>query len=103
MSSARISPTAHYTCEVWVRNGLSDPAFATREGSTLHKLLLPLNAGSRALGGPTIDGMLLARHRLIDHLLETEIEAGTVTQVIEVAAGLSPRGWRMSRRYPALR
>ena len=103
MSSARISPTAHYTCEVWVQNGLSDPAFATREGAALHKILAPLNFGSRALGGPTIDGMLLARHRLIDHLLETEIEAGTITQVIEVAAGLSPRGWRMTRRYPDLR
>jgi O-methyltransferase involved in polyketide biosynthesis len=103
MSSARISPTAHYTCQVWLQNGLSDPAFATREGATLHKLLRPLNAGSRALGGPTIDGMLLARHRLIDHLLETEIEAGVIGQVIEVAAGLSPRGWRMTRQYPELR
>jgi O-methyltransferase involved in polyketide biosynthesis len=103
MSSARISPTAHYTCQVWLRNGLSDPAFATREGEALHKILWPLNASSRALGGPTIDGALLARHRLIDHLLEKEIEAGAVGQVIEVAAGLSPRGWRMTRTYPELR
>jgi O-methyltransferase involved in polyketide biosynthesis len=103
MSSARISPTAHYTCQVWLRNGLSDPAFATREGKRLHTILSPLNAGSRALGGPTIDGMLLARHRLIDHLLETEIAAGTVGQVIEIAAGLSPRGWRMTRLHPELR
>jgi O-methyltransferase involved in polyketide biosynthesis len=102
-SSARISPTAHYTGQVWFKNGLSDPAFATAEGERLHKLLWALNAGSRALGGPTIDGMLLARHRLIDHLLETAIEAGEVRQVIEVAAGLSPRGWRMTRRYPELR
>lgn len=103
MSSARISPTAHYTGQVWFMNGLSDPAFATREGERLHKILAPLNAGSRAFGGPTLDGMLLARHRLIDHLLETAIEAGTIGQVIEVAAGLSPRGWRMSRHYPDLR
>lgn len=102
-SSARISPTAHYTCQVWLRNGLSDPAFATREGERLHKILGPLNAGSRAFGGPTLDGMLLARHRLIDHLLVAAIDAGAVGQVIEVAAGLSPRGWRMSRRFPELR
>lgn len=102
-SSARISPTAHYTCQVWLRNGLSDPAFATIEGERLHKILGPLNAGSRAFGGPTIDGMLLARHRLIDHLLVAAIDAGVVGQVIEVAAGLSPRGWRMSRRFPELR
>lgn len=102
-TSARISPTAHYTGQVWVRHGLSDPAFATREGARLHRLLSPIMAGSRALGGPTIDAMLLGRHRLIDHLLTEAIEAGEVTQVIEVAAGLSPRGWRMTRRYPALR
>jgi O-methyltransferase involved in polyketide biosynthesis len=103
MSSARISPTAHYTGQVWLRHGLADPAFATREGRALHRLLAPLNAGSRALGGPTLDGMLLARHRLIDHLLEAAIAAGEIGQVVEIAAGLSPRGWRMSRAHPALR
>ncbi len=103
MSSARISPTAHYTGRVWLQHGLSDPAFATTEGARLHKLLAPLNAGSRVLGGPTLDGMLLARHRVIDHLLMRAIAAGEVGQVIEVAAGLSPRGWRMSRRFPELR
>lgn len=102
-SSARISPTAHYTCQVWVRHGLSDPAFTTRQGERLHRLLAPFNAGSRALGGWTLDGMLVARHRTIDHLLEAAIGAGEVEQVIEVAAGLSPRGWRMTRQYPELR
>ncbi|MCB9572374.1 MAG: class I SAM-dependent methyltransferase [Kofleriaceae bacterium] len=103
MSSARISPTAHYTGAVWLRHGLSDPAFATREGRRLHRLLVPLNTGARVLGGPSIDGMLLARHRLIDHLLMTAIERGEIGQVIEVAAGLSPRGWRMSRRFRHVR
>lgn len=103
MSSARISPTAHYTCQVWLRNGLSDPAFGTTEGERLYKLLSPINAGSRALGGPTLEGMLLARHRLIDHLLESAIDAGAIGQVVEVACGLSPRGWRMTRNRPDLR
>ena len=57
MSSARISPTAHYTCEVWVQNGMSDPAFATKEGARLHKMLWPLNAASRAFGRT---GLLMA-------------------------------------------
>ncbi len=100
---SRISPTAHYTGHVWLKNGLSDPAFATREGERLHMVLAPFMASSRALGGPTIDEMLLARHHLIDQLLERAIEDRTVVQVIEVAAGLSPRGWRMTRRYPQLR
>jgi len=103
MTSARISPTAHYTCQVWLRHGLSDPAFGTTEGERLFKILAPINAGSRALGGPTLEGMLLARHRLIDHLLTAAIDAGAIGQVIEVACGLSPRGWRMTRRYPELR
>ena len=32
-------------------------------------------------------------------LLERAIEAGGVTQVIELACGLSPRGWRFANRY----
>src|SRR5581483_12014065 len=54
---------------------------------------------SRALGGPTLEQYLLARHRAIDALLEQAIERDGVSQVIEVAAGLSPRGWRFARRY----
>jgi len=103
MTSARISPTAHYTGQVWLRHGLSDPAFGTTEGERLFKLLVPINAGSRALGGPTLEGMLLARHRLIDHLLTAAITAGAIGQVIEVACGLSPRGWRMTRAHQDLR
>lgn len=96
--SGAISPTAHYTGETWVRNGLSHPQLATWEGRALHRALaLPL-AASRALGGPTLEGLLLARHRIIDALLEDLIEGG-VTQVVEVACGMSPRGWRFSERY----
>jgi O-methyltransferase involved in polyketide biosynthesis len=84
---------------VWRRNGLSHPAFATAEGRRAYLALEPMMAGSRALGGPTLERNLLARHRLIDHLLERAIENGRVAQVLEIAAGLSPRGWRFARRY----
>lgn len=94
-----ISPTAHYTGHAWVRNELSHPELATWEGRVLFEALGPPMALSRALGGPTLEGALLARHRLIDHLLEGAIEAGNVRQVIEPAAGMSPRGWRFSERY----
>jgi O-methyltransferase involved in polyketide biosynthesis len=97
--SESISPTAHYTGYVWFANGLSHPAFATRTGRMLHRALRPANAAARAIGQPTLDGMLLARHRVIDHLLERAIAAGRVSQVIEVAAGLSPRGWRFAERH----
>lgn len=99
MSSDRISPTAHYTGYVWARNGLSHPELATLEGRVLFDALQPAMLASRATGGPTLESYLLARHRAIDALLERAIDAGEVSQVIEVAAGLSPRGWRFVRRY----
>ena len=96
--SGAVSPTAHYTGETWVRNGLSHPQLATWQGRVLHRgLALPL-AASRTLGGPTLDGLLLARHRIIDSILD-ELIRGGIGQVIEVACGMSPRGWRFSERF----
>jgi O-methyltransferase involved in polyketide biosynthesis len=94
-----ISPTAHYTGYVWFRNGLSHPRLATREGRVLFEALQPAMRVSAAVGGPSLEAYLLARHRAIDSLLEQAIERDGVTQVIEVAAGLSPRGWRLHTRY----
>jgi O-methyltransferase involved in polyketide biosynthesis len=96
--SGAISPTAHYTGETWVRNGLSHPRLATWQGRFLHGTLVLPNAVSRMLGGPSLEGLLLARHRIIDALLEEAIRGG-VSQVIEAACGMSPRGWRFSERY----
>ena len=96
--SGAVSPTAHYTGETWVRNGLSHPELATWQGRALHRALALPIAASRTLGGPTLEGLLLARHRIIDSLLEEQIEGG-VSQVIEAACGMSPRGWRFSQRY----
>jgi len=96
--SAAVSPTAHYTGETWVRNGLSHPRLATWQGRALHLgSALPL-AVSKKLGGPTLDGTLLARHRIIDSILDERIRGG-VSQVVEVACGMSPRGWRFTERF----
>jgi O-methyltransferase involved in polyketide biosynthesis len=96
--SGAVSPTAHYTGQTWVGNGLSHPELATWQGRALHgALALPI-AGSRALGGPTLDGPLLARHRIIDALLADHVRDG-VRQVVEIACGMSPRGWRFSERF----
>lgn len=102
LPSSWISPTAHYTGHVWWRNGLSHPAFRTGTGRAFFAALEPLNRLSRLTGGPTLEAMLLARHRVIDHLLETAIAAGEIAQVLEVAAGLSPRGHRFCERHPDL-
>ena len=98
-SGDRIGPTAHYTGYVWARNGLSHPELETREGRVLFDSLQPAMLVSRAAGGATLESYLLARHRAIDALLERAIERGEVTQVIEVACGLSPRGWRFARGF----
>jgi O-methyltransferase involved in polyketide biosynthesis len=96
-----ISPTAHYTAAVWAANGLSHPAFATREGRLLFEASRPAMALSARLGGPSLEAFLLARHRIIDHLLDEAIAAGAVSQVVELAAGLSPRGWRFTQTHGA--
>ena len=97
--SDRISPTAHYTGYVWYAHGLSHDAFATRTGRLMYAGLRGINAVAHAVGQPNLPGMLLARHRLIDLRLHQAIEAGELGQIVEVAAGLSPRGWRFRNRY----
>src|SRR3546814_16509204 len=42
---------------------------------------------------------MLARHKGIDAQLAKAIDSGKVGQVIEIAAGLSPRGWSFMQRY----
>jgi O-methyltransferase involved in polyketide biosynthesis len=95
----QISPTAHYTGYVWFANGFSEPAFATGKGRIYYTSLRAANAIASRTGLPSLDGMLLARHRLIDLRLGQAIDAGEISQIIEVACGLSPRGWRFHQRY----
>lgn len=97
-----ISPTAHYTGFVWAHHGLGTGELATTEGRLLHTASRPVMLGARLLGAPSLDDVLLARHRLIDHLLAQEIAAGRVGQVLELAAGMSPRGHSFVARHPDL-
>ena len=105
MSSASeaISPTAHYTGYVWARTGSRTPSSRPREGRLMYESVRLPMAAAGALGRPTLERYLLARHRAIDLLLERAIDDGGVTQVIEVAAGLSPRGWRFAAARPGAR
>jgi O-methyltransferase involved in polyketide biosynthesis len=102
-SDARISPTAHYTSYVWYANDMSHEALTSRLGRVLYHALQPVNRGYLFLSrNPNLEMVLLARHRVIDHLLERAIEDGRVGQVVEIAAGLSPRGYHFARRFPGL-
>jgi O-methyltransferase involved in polyketide biosynthesis len=49
--------------------------------------------------GATVEQFLLARHSLIDLRLKEAVDSGKVTQIIEIAAGLSPRGVRFKKLY----
>jgi O-methyltransferase involved in polyketide biosynthesis len=96
--SGAVSPTAHYTGQTWVSAGLSHSELATWQGRTLHRALALPIAASKAFGGPTLDGLLLARHRIIDAILTDHVRDGA-SQVVEIACGMSPRGWRFSERF----
>ena len=97
-----ISPTAHYAGHVWARHGLGEPELSSPAVRLLHTLVQPAMLASRLLGGPTLEDFLLARHRIIDHLLEEAVSAGEVSQVIELASGMSPRGFAFTERHPEL-
>jgi O-methyltransferase involved in polyketide biosynthesis len=102
-ADSRISPTAHYTSYVWVRNRLSPPELASPLGRRLYRTLWPaMTLYRRLLGRPDIEVMLLERHGCIDEQLSRAIAGGEIRQVIEIAAGFSGRGWRFTRRHPEL-
>lgn len=95
----RISPTAHYTGHTWVHHGMSDPALDTPTGRLLFGGLWPLERTLSLVGAPTVEGFLISRHRVIDAYLDEAINDGSITQIVEVACGLSPRGLTFHRRY----
>jgi len=99
---AAIGPTALYTGRVWSRNGLSHPELDSVSARLIHLAAEPTMRASSLVGGPTLEAALLARHLVIDALLEEAIVAGRVAQVLEVACGMSPRGWRFTERHPDL-
>ncbi|HXG27494.1 MAG TPA: class I SAM-dependent methyltransferase [Nevskiales bacterium] len=96
MSSERISPTAYATGYFWYKHGLSHAALATPKGKRLDR---PFGLLMKLLGGEVFQNLMLARHTAIDALLARAIDDGRVTQVIEIAAGLSGRGVRMTQKY----
>lgn len=98
--TSSISFTAHYTGYVWHHHGLSAPAFVTAQGRLFFTLLRPFEYLARQLVGSNIQTTLLQRHALIDRELDTLIQAHPNLQILEIACGLSPRGYRYSQRYP---
>lgn len=96
----RISPTAYATGHMWYRQGLSHPGLVTAKGRRLDFAFRALTGGIRLFSGVSLDALMLARHRGIDGRLAAAINAGRVSQIIELAAGFSARGWRLVNRFP---
>jgi len=101
--SEKVSPTAYATGYFWYRHGLSHPGFLIPEGRRMDLRFRLLMGLVKAVSGVSIEALMLARHKGIDALLARHIESGKVTQVVELAAGLSPRGWRFTERFPQLK
>lgn len=99
---ASISFTAHYTGEMWQKLGLSHPALATKKGKRLHQLFAPIETFAKTFFGVTMGKTLTVRHALMDKRIDAFITKHPDAQIIEVAAGLSPRGWRFLQKHPKL-
>ena len=78
---------------------MSDKRLQTTKGVILYYLLEPLMRISKYMGEATIEEVLLARHSFIDDYVDDLISNGKVTQIVEIAAGLSPRGLKFIRKY----
>lgn len=87
--------TALYTAQVWIRAGVPCAGlFECSEARMVHGASSLLMAAGRLFrsDGPQLEPALVQRHRMFDALVE-EFEGG---YVLELAAGLSPRGARFS-------
>lgn len=97
--TSSISFTALYTGHVWQAYQLSDDIFYNHTGNLFFHLLAPFEYLGKKITGGNIRTFLLQRHILIDHLVTQAIEQEGVTQILEIACGLSPRGLRFRKKY----
>ena len=89
-----ISFTAHYTGYIWYLLGISHPDLASSKGKRLATLLNPFESIAEKFVGGSMRSTLKQRHQLINKQLDALIEQYPDLQIVEIAAGLSPRGWR---------
>ncbi|WP_293735355.1 class I SAM-dependent methyltransferase [uncultured Acinetobacter sp.] len=95
-----ISFTAHYTGYIWYQMGISHPALATTKGKTLAALVHPIESWAEKYVGGSMRTTLKQRHTMLDTHLEQLIQRHPNLQVLEIACGLSPRGWWFRQHHP---
>ena len=94
-----ISFTAHYTGYIWYLLGISHSDLASNKGKRLATLLHPFESLAEKFVGGSMRSTLKQRHQLINKQLDELIEQYPNLQIVEIAAGLSPRGWRYRQIY----
>lgn len=97
-----ISFTAHYTGYIWYQMGISHEALATAKGKSLAYLVHPIESWAEKYVGGSMRTTLKQRHTMLDHHLERLIQENPDLQVLEIACGLSPRGWWFRQHYPSI-
>ncbi|ENX09410.1 class I SAM-dependent methyltransferase [Acinetobacter courvalinii] len=97
-----ISFTAHYTGYIWYQMGISHPALATKKGKTLAALVHPIESWAEKYVGGSMRTTLKQRHSMLDSHLKKLVEQHPDLQVLEIACGLSPRGWWFRQHYPEI-
>lgn len=97
-----ISFTAHYTGYIWYQMGISHPEFATKKGKFLATLANPAETLAEKYVGGSMRTTLKQRHQMIDESLEQLIAQYPNLQILEIASGLSPRGWAFRKKYPEI-
>lgn len=97
-----ISFTAHYTGYIWYQMGISHEALATAKGKSLAYLVHPIESWAEKYVGGSMRTTLKQRHTMLDHHLEQLIQESPDLQVLEIACGLSPRGWWFRQHYPSI-
>jgi O-methyltransferase involved in polyketide biosynthesis len=97
--TSRISISAHYTGYIWYKNGLSHKQFVTPMGRAAYWALKPMNVFMQKMIGASIDTFLLQRHFVLDYLVDQAIAEG-YEQIVELAAGLSSRGYLVKKSTP---
>lgn len=97
-----ISFTAHYTGYIWYKMGISHSAFATKQGKVLAAIAHPVESLAEKYIGGSMRTTLKTRHTLLDEHLTELIQLHPDLQVLEIAAGLSPRGWWFRSHFPQI-
>ena len=102
MDSSGISFTALYTGQVWYEYGMSNHFFTNAKSKLLFEAMRPFEFAAKHSVGVNLEDILLQRHKIIDHIIEQRMLKDGVSQILEIACGYSPRGYKLSQRHPNL-